>query len=553
MSARSRRRMSIRRRLANNSPSLDSTVHSNIHNDATANNDNSICDNSIDKSTIERFTPLRSSTVQSSRLGATKLGGAVRVDRSSASASEDSLSPVGNEVKKIKKIDLGYMMAWDPTKPMAGKKKDTNASSANTSNNSNVVVARKPLKAAMEIVEEEYADRNVRSGSIVAKETVRPPTPPRGKRGLRVLEGKSDAKKKENARESSASSSSSSHGAKEAAKVVDTAPSEPAPAGTVVSSNSAANSNTGDLHPTFLPLCSKTNLFHINTNVYAKLDIIGRGGSCKVYRALSSDFTVVALKRVKLDGMSTKEIEGYANEIALLKSLQGNPAIIDIYDSVVDLLKKEILIAMQIGDVDLNDVLKNMNNENKLKGESKGLNMNFVRLTWQQMLSCVHSIHESRIIHGDLKPANFLFVKGALKLIDFGIAKKVESDDTTNIYRENQVGTLNYMSPEAILDSGCTSSGKPKMRLGRASDVWSLGCILYQMCIGSTPFAKLHMVQKLQAIVNPEHKIYFPPGIDDAAIDAIQLCLRRKAGDRPPIVGKDGLLNEHWFLHADKT
>jgi serine/threonine protein kinase len=109
----------------------------------------------------------------------------------------------------------------------------------------------------------------------------------------------------------------------------------------------------------------------------------------------------------------------------------------------------------------------------------------------------VHSIHEAKIIHGDLKPANFLFVKGALKLIDFGIAKSIESDDTTNIYRESQVGTLNYMSPEAILDSG-SGQGAPKMRLGRASDVWSLGCILYQMVSGSTPFAKLHMVQKLQ-------------------------------------------------------
>ena len=107
------------------------------------------------------------------------------------------------------------------------------------------------------------------------------------------------------------------------------------------------------------------------------------------------------------------------------------------------------------------------------------------------MLGAVHSIHEAKIIHGDLKPANFLFVKGALKLIDFGIARAIQSDDTTNIYRENQVGTLNYMSPEAILDSGAGGASGPKMRLGRASDVWSLGCILYQMCIGVTPFAKV--------------------------------------------------------------
>ena len=134
--------------------------------------------------------------------------------------------------------------------------------------------------------------------------------------------------------------------------------------------------------------------------------------------------------------------------------------------------------------------------------------MNFIRLTWQQMLSAVHCIHEERIIHSDLKPANFLFVRGALKLIDFGIAKAIVNDDTTNIYRENHIGTLNYMSPEAILDTGSGQDG-PRMRIGRASDVWSLGCILYEMVYGKTPFYKLHFIQKLQAIVNPSHKIHF--------------------------------------------
>ncbi len=48
------------------------------------------------------------------------------------------------------------------------------------------------------------------------------------------------------------------------------------------------------------------------------------------------------------------------------------------------------------------------------------------------------TIHEERIVHSDLKPANFLLVKGELKLIDFGIAKAIQND-TTNIVRESQV------------------------------------------------------------------------------------------------------------------
>ena len=61
-------------------------------------------------------------------------------------------------------------------------------------------------------------------------------------------------------------------------------------------------------------------------------------------------------------------------------------------------------------------------------------------------------------------------VQGKLKLIDFGIAKEKDSN-TTNINRDATVGTLNYMSPEAITDAG-TGEASSLHKLGRASDVW---------------------------------------------------------------------------------
>ena len=67
-------------------------------------------------------------------------------------------------------------------------------------------------------------------------------------------------------------------------------------------------------------------------------------------------------------------------------------------------------------------------------------------------------------MHSDLKPANFLMVEGTLKLIDFGIAKAIQSD-TTSIARESQVGTLNYMSPEAILGGANNIRGGPPMKV----------------------------------------------------------------------------------------
>lgn len=54
------------------------------------------------------------------------------------------------------------------------------------------------------------------------------------------------------------------------------------------------------------------------------------------------------------------------------------------------------------------------------------------------MLQAVDAIHQKKIVHSDLKPANFILVSGSLKLIDFGIAKTI-ANNTTNIYQEHQV------------------------------------------------------------------------------------------------------------------
>ena len=318
---------------------------------------------------------------------------------------------------------------------------------------------------------------------------------------------------------------------------------------------SAAPSNVlSKVNQEFLPLVMDNNILKVNHNPYVKLGVIGKGGSCKVYRALSKKCSVVAIKKVKIAGMDRKAIEGYANEIELLKKLQGRPAIIQMYDYQVDIARKSIFVVMELGEVDLNYVLQQQAiraAENTSTSNNKSLSRNFIRLTWQQMLSAVHCIHEERIIHSDLKPANFLFVKGSLKLIDFGIAKSIPNDQTQNIYRDNHIGTLNYMSPEAIqadtsgTGGGSTSGNKPRMKIGRASDVWSLGCILYEMVYGTTPFAALPFLPKLQAICNPHHQIKYAETADTDAIDVMQQCLQRNPANRPPIMG--GLL-QHRFV-----
>ncbi|CAE7383908.1 mph1, partial [Symbiodinium sp. CCMP2456] len=114
-----------------------------------------------------------------------------------------------------------------------------------------------------------------------------------------------------------------------------------------------------------------------------------------------------------------------------------------------------------------------------------------VQVLWKQMLEAVQVVHSERVVHSDLKPGNFLLVKQSLKLIDFGIAKRIASN-TTNISRESSVGTISYMAPEAVKQGA--------VKMGRPSDIWSLGIILYQMVYMKAPFAHLDPMQRLFAL-----------------------------------------------------
>ena len=80
------------------------------------------------------------------------------------------------------------------------------------------------------------------------------------------------------------------------------------------------------------------------------------------------------------------------------------------------------------------------------------------------------------------------------------------------------------------------------MKIGKASDVWSLGCILYQMTYGKPPFAHIpNQLSRIMAITNPNHHIVYPDtGVGGAVIPpslkaTLRKCLNRDADQRPTV------------------
>ncbi|KAI6242203.1 Serine/threonine-protein kinase Nek6 isoform X2 [Aphelenchoides fujianensis] len=142
-----------------------------------------------------------------------------------------------------------------------------------------------------------------------------------------------------------------------------------------------------------------------------------------------------------------------------------------------------------------------------------------------QIAAAIAHVHERRILHRDLKPANVLFdgPQMAVKVCDFGLCRLFSQ----NTVRANtQVGTPYYVSPERSTQSGYNF----------ASDVWSLGCILYEMACGGSPFVgersnEFALNLRIQAAD-------FPPLPDGERRTPhlkllVRLCLQVDTGRRP--------------------
>lgn len=114
-------------------------------------------------------------------------------------------------------------------------------------------------------------------------------------------------------------------------------------------------------------------------------------------------------------------------------------------------------------------------------------------LDWlNQMLSALKHIHSLKIIHRDIKPANiFVTLDGKLKFGDFGISKTL---DSTNDVALTQIGTPLYLSPEVCDNLPYTNK----------SDIWSLGCVVYELATFEKPFMANSLVALAMQIIEDQ-------------------------------------------------
>ena len=223
-------------------------------------------------------------------------------------------------------------------------------------------------------------------------------------------------------------------------------------------------------------------------------------------------------------------------EVRLMEKLRNCEHIVRVYDSEAVLKIRKVTIVMELGEMDFGQYLKSRSlseHDEGEEGKSGVLTSKPQRDTisqtdcpdstvpmdafeifawWRQMVAGMQAVHTHDIIHGDVKPNNFIMVRrtrgvvgggGAdheeysLKLADFGMSRKLE-DFETHLSVVNAFGSPLYMAPEVLH----TTEAHCKLHITKAVDIWGLGVVLHQMLHnGSTPYGHLAKYGKWRVIV----------------------------------------------------
>jgi Tol biopolymer transport system component/tRNA A-37 threonylcarbamoyl transferase component Bud32 len=250
----------------------------------------------------------------------------------------------------------------------------------------------------------------------------------------------------------------------------------------------------------------------------------------EVYRARDTRLDrVVAIKVLSPERVKDEDRKRRFVQEARTVSSLNHPNIVQLYD-VVSINDAEVLVLEYVPGRTLEALIPK---HGMKPGEA-------VRLALQ-IADGVSAAHAAGVIHRDLKPANVMVNdKGTVKLLDFGLAKLVEGpaspaeaeDGITRTIESGPhteegkiAGTLAYMSPEQ-------AEGKS---LDARTDIFSFGCVLYEMLAGHKAFARGSRISTLSAILRDEPPALggLNPGLPRDLVKIVERCLRKDRDRRP--------------------
>jgi len=258
--------------------------------------------------------------------------------------------------------------------------------------------------------------------------------------------------------------------------------------------------------------------------VYELVGPLGSGGMGEVYRArdtrLGRDVAIKVLPREFT--LNPERLARFEREAHVLASL-NHPHIGAIYGLEDEAAEGAHISALILELVDGETLSERLQRGPIPVGEALTIA--------RQIADALESAHEKGIIHRDLKPANIKITHdGSVKVLDFGLAKVLGGDASAlDATREGLVlGTAAYMSPEQ-------ARGKP---VDKRTDIWSFGCVLYEMLAGRQALAGETVSDTIAAILEREPEWNALPDATPATVRRVlQRCLEKDPRHRVRDIG----------------